>query len=236
METILSSILLVPLLVVYPLSMFLLPAPMAFKWMRSHGSEPMPDAMRSALLEDSRIWYFVPLSIVAFVLFLWTLYKPVLHEQLLGAVKEPLHHSVEGITVAVILMLLRFGYVMQPYFRVNRLQEHSFASGSLTLWLLTFIVAGAVEEVWRACCIFSVQAVGAGSIVSIGGTTLAFVFAHMSGIPGRMVGIREELLWEILFGVALGSLFLWLGNLVAPYVASLLFNVFNLFLIRTMRR
>src|SRR5690348_7422285 len=130
--------------------------------------------------------------------------------------KDPFRYSVKGIAAAAILILARFTYVMHPNFRTVRLKEHSFARGPLINWLLAFVVAGALEEVWRACCILSLQASELASIISVGGTSVAFVLAHMSGIPGRTVGIREELLWEFLFGIVLGTLFARLDNLVAP--------------------
>ncbi|HYL85218.1 MAG TPA: CPBP family intramembrane glutamic endopeptidase [Candidatus Angelobacter sp.] len=192
----------------------------------------MPDALRTTLIEDSRLWHFVQLLIVASILFLWTLYKPALPDRLLSTMKDPLRHSVEGIAAAAILILSRFAYIMLPNFRTGRLQEHSFAEGPLPIWLLTFVMAGAVEEVWRASCILSIQASEFGRVISVGGTSVAFVLAHMSGIPGRMLGIREELYWELLFGIALGTLFILTESLIAPYIAGLIFNIFNLCLIR----
>ncbi len=209
---------------------------MAIKWIRTHGKAPMPDAMQASLVEDSRLWYFAQLLIVATILFLWAIFKPSLLDQLLSAMTNPFRHSVEGIAAAAILILSRMAYIMQPNFRTSRLQEHSFAKGPLTIWLLTFVLAGVIEEVWRACCILSVQAGGLGNIISVGGTSLSFVLAHMSGIPGRTVGIWEELLWELLFGIALGTIFIQLNSLIAPYIAGLIFNIFNLCLIRWVGR
>jgi Type II CAAX prenyl endopeptidase Rce1-like len=234
-EMVLSSILLVPLVLVYPLSIFLVPAPTATKWIRTHGREPMPDAMWPTLIEESRAWYFVQLSIVASILFLWTLYKPILLDQLFSATKNPFRYAAEGIGAGLILIVCRFTYIMHPNFRTSRLQEHSFARGPFIIWLLTFIVAGAVEEVWRACCILPLRSSELGTIISVGGTSIGFLLAHMSGIPGRTVGIREELLWELLFGIALGALFVSLGSLIAPFFAGLLFNILNLCLIRYWR-
>jgi hypothetical protein len=229
---VLPSILLVPLVLAYPLSIFLVPAPMAIRWIRTHGKETMPDSLQATLLEDSRLWYFAQLLIVVSILSLWVLYKPFLLDQLFSAMKDPFHHLAEGIGAAAVLTLSRFVYIMLPNFRTSRLHEHSFAKGPLRIWLLTFLVAGAVEEIWRACCILSLRESGLGSTISIAVTSVAFVLAHMSGIPGRMVGIREELFWEFLFGITLGTLFVQLDSLIAPYIAGLIFNIFNLCLVR----
>lgn len=100
------------------------------------------------------------------------------------------------------------------------------------MWFLIFVAAGAVEEIWRACCILSLQASDFSSTTAVAATSIAFVFAHMSGVPGRIVGIREEALWELLFGLALGILFVEFGNLTTPYVAALEFNIGNFYLVR----
>jgi hypothetical protein len=192
----------------------------------------MPNAMRADLIEESRVWYFVPILIVASILSLWILCTPILRDAAVGALRDPTRSFMEGAAVAAVLVVSRFAYVMNPFYRISLLQEHSFASGPLNLWFLSFAVGGAVEEVWRACSILSLQAIEPGSILPIGITSTVFVLAHMSGIPGRTVGIREELFWELLVGIALGTLFLRLHNLIVPYIASLTFNILNLYFIR----
>lgn len=209
---------------------------MAIRWIRTHGKEPVPEAMRAKLAEDSRFWYFAQLLILVSILFLWVLFAPTLLNQLFAATKNVFRHSSEGFVAAAILILARLAYTMLPNFRKSRLQEHSFASGPLAIWLVTFFIGGAVEEVWRACCILSLRESALPNTISIGGTSVAFAFAHMSGMPGRTVGLREEVLWEFLFGIALGTLFTQLDSLIAPYVASLTFNIFNLWLIRQVAR
>lgn len=196
----------------------------------------MPEAVRAKLVEDSRLWYFVQLLILVSILFLWVLFAPTLLNQLFSATKNVFRHFSEGIAVAAILILARLAYIMLPNFRKSRIQEHSFASGPLAIWLVTFFIGGAVEEVWRACCILSLKESEVPSVISVGGTSVAFALAHMSGMPGRTVGLREEVLWEFLFGIALGTLFTQLDNLISPYVASLAFNIFNLWLIRRVAR
>jgi len=195
----------------------------------------MPDAMWAVLREDSRPWYFVQLSLVASILYFWTLLKPTLPGQLFLATREPLGHAAEGVVWAAILMLFRFAYVMQPNYRTSSLPEHPFARGPLTFWVLSFVIAGAVEEIWRACCILSLPSGWPGSVISVGGTSIAFVFAHLSGIPGWITGIREEILWELLFAITLGALFVQSGSLILPFLAGLLFNIFNFCLVRYIR-
>lgn len=215
----------------YPLAIFLLPQPSIFRWAREHGKQPLPQTELAAA-EENKIWYFFQILIVVCVLLLWARHDPALLGQLSLGTKNPVRYFAEGIVAGSILLLSRFAYVTHPRHRTSRLRDHPFARGPLGTWLLIFVAAGAVEEIWRACCILSLQANEFSSATAIAATSIAFVFAHMCGVPGRIVGIREEALWEFLFGLALGVLFVEFGNLTTPYVAALLFNIGNLYLVR----
>lgn len=224
-----SSVLLI---LAYPLSIFFLAEPTAYRWGLVNGLKPMPPSVRNAAEKNGRILFFLQLSIVVSILFLFTRHDSALLNQLTFATRNPLRYSMIGIAAGLILILCRLVYILSPAFRTDRLPEHSFARGPLMIWLLSFVAAGAVEEVWRACCILSMQWGRLGGIASVGATSLAFAFAHFAGIPGRTIGIREEILWEFIFGIALGTLFIQFGSLTAPFLAGLLFNTLNLCLIR----
>jgi Type II CAAX prenyl endopeptidase Rce1-like len=211
--------------------MLLLPQPSIFTWVRRHGKGALPQAELAAAAEN-RAWYFFQISIVVCVLCLWARYHPSLLAQLSLGTKNAVRCSTAGIVAGSLLLLARFAYVSHPRHRTSRLTEHPFTRGSVRTWFLIFVAVGALEEIWRASCILSLQVNDSSSTTAIAVTSIAFVFAHMSGVPGRIVGIQEEALWELLFGLALGILFIAFGNLITPYVAGLEFNIGNFYLMR----
>jgi len=93
-----------------------------------------------------------------------------------------------------------------------------------------------VEEVWRALSLIAMQDSGFSTIFAIAATSVSFVFANLSGIPSRIPGTAIEGLWEFMLGTVLAGLFLESKTVVVPYLAGLLFNTANLYLVRHVAR
>jgi hypothetical protein len=100
-------------------------------------------------------------------------------------------------------------------------------------WIFVFVIGGAIEEVWRAFSIQALQWIGWSPAVTVLVSSAAFVYANLSGIPGRIPGRPgTEVGWQFLLGCALASLFLVTGLVAIPFLVGLIFNCTNLFLIR----
>jgi len=116
------------------------------------------------------------------------------------------------------------------------LSKHPLYRGPVGTWALTFLVGGIVEEVWRALSLIAMQDSGFSTIFAIAATSVSFVFANLSGIPSRIPGTAIEGLWEFMLGTVLAGLFLESKTVVVPYLAGLLFNTANLYLVRHVAR
>jgi hypothetical protein len=97
-----------------------------------------------------------------------------------------------------------------------------FTRGPVTLWLTVFVIGGFVEEVWRALCITSFKNNDFSALSANLMTAGAFAIAHVSGLPARIApGI--PVFAEMLVGLMLGGLFLWSGNIIVPFTASIIY-------------
>jgi len=104
--------------------------------------------------------------------------------------------------------------------------------GSVSLWLLTFIVGGFVEEFWRALCISSFQQNAYSALLADLLAAIAFSIAHMSGLPPRIPGGLGIAAAEAVTGLLFGALFIWSGNLVSPCLASMMYYTSNFYWLR----
>jgi len=80
------------------------------------------------------------------------------------------------------------------------------------------------------------QNAGFGTMFSVAAVSAAFLFANLSGMPSRIPGAPIEALWQVLLGAVLAGLFLETKTVVAPYIAGLLFNTANIYLVRHLGR
>jgi membrane protease YdiL (CAAX protease family) len=107
-----------------------------------------------------------------------------------------------------------------------------YLRGPIVLWFVTFLVGGFAEEIWRAICISSFQTNDFSSASANLLTALTFSIAHISGLPSRVAPGVPSLVAETMIGLLLGGLFIWSGNLTAPYFASVTYFALNFFFSR----
>jgi membrane protease YdiL (CAAX protease family) len=115
--------------------------------------------------------------------------------------------------------------------RAAAAEKHDyFLRGSVALWLTVFLVGGFVEELWRALCItvFRQNGYSTASVVLL--TAFCFGFAHLSGRPSRVSPGGTSA--EMIIGLMLGAIFVWSGNIVAPYLASVIYFTYSFLLVR----
>ena len=61
---------------------------------------------------------------------------------------------------------------------------------------------------------------------------VAFSIAHVSGLPARVAPGISVVFAEMLVGLILGALFLWSGNIVVPFVSSIVYFISTFFIQR----
>jgi hypothetical protein len=212
--------------------MSVISTPAALRWVLKNRGRQIPVSLRWGFEESGRWFVLVKIGLVGLSLILWTnVYR--IQAVALGLPPNSWWRScVLGFLSAALLVILRTQF-RPSSLRSNSPRElHPMARGPLGAWMLILFAGGFVEEWWRALSLLAVQEAGFSAILGIIPTSAAFTYAHMSGIPARIPGRIEEILWELMVGVALASLFVATHTIVTPYVAGLAFNFANLLLIR----
>jgi membrane protease YdiL (CAAX protease family) len=106
----------------------------------------------------------------------------------------------------------------------------SYLEGPIVLWLGVFLAGGFAEEFWRAFAITSFVQSDHSAVSSDLVTALAFSFAHLSGLPPRI--LPGGFVAEAVVGLILGATFLWSGSVISPCLASILYYTVNLLILR----
>jgi RsiW-degrading membrane proteinase PrsW (M82 family) len=115
--------------------------------------------------------------------------------------------------------------------RAAEAEKHDyFLRGSVALWLGVFFLGGFVEELWRAVCIAVFQQNGYSATSVILLTAFCFGFAHLCGRPSRVSpgGVSAEMV----IGLMLGAIFVWSGNLIAAYIAGVIYFTYSFLRVR----
>jgi membrane protease YdiL (CAAX protease family) len=228
------------ILLLYPTVIFLIVQPRAFRLARARkpGVTGMV-ALRASLekeLDESGRWLLIGKLLLAAVLLLaWMKWYGFTPEQLgifsLSVRASFAMGSVAGALLVCGRMVFQGLVHLLPGVPPSH-PKHPQSKGPVPIWFLTFIVAAAFEEPWRAFCLLAFVEAGWSQITAVTVTSIAFVHAQRSGFPPRIPGPNFEEVWEFIVGVFLAVLFLRLGTVVVPFVASLAYNMANLAVIR----
>lgn len=111
-------------------------------------------------------------------------------------------------------------------------RDNYYLRGPFILWCLIFVVGGFAEEYWRAVCITGLQRNDFGPLSANLMTSMAFVLAHLSGLPSRIGAGGPNLGFEFIVGFAFGSLFIWSGNVTTSLIANVVYYVALCYLLR----
>jgi len=107
-----------------------------------------------------------------------------------------------------------------------------FLRGSVSVWLIIFLIGGLVEEFWRAICIRGLVRNGHGPFSANLLTAFAFSVAHQSGLPSRIAPGLGVAATEVVIALVFGALFIWSGNIIPPILASVIYYIFIFFSVR----
>lgn len=224
----------------YPIVIFFFPDwrlfRAAYRRAKAGRRGPFPPTLGAIAERRGRWFLLVKIVITGLLLLLWMRYYRFEYIDL-GLQKVGLWSALAtGMLGALFLVTGRIGF-QTIFTRVRSgLSEHPLYRGRVGTWALTFFVGGFVEEVWRALSLSALQNAGFGTMFSVAAVSVAFLFAKLSGTPSRIPGTLTEALWEVLLGAVLAGLFLKTKTVVAPYIAGLLFNTANIYLVRHLGR
>jgi hypothetical protein len=188
------------------------------------GEHARPAVQYQAAKEDrGRKLIFVKLSVCALLLAVWISF---FHFDLVGlGLRIRMLPRAIGIGFLASILLLggRYAFMRLLVGSGSKSGESYMVRGWMGTWILIFIFSGVVEEIWRGLSINALKLWGGNDVTVVILTSIAFLFAHLSGIPSRVRGTRGEGLWETLVGVGLAILFIASGTVIVPYVASVLY-------------
>jgi len=220
-------------LLIYPVVFFLIKDPAALRYARVHGFSPMPQSVQLPLEENGRLLYFVKFLVVALFLIAWANVHGVNLWAFLGHV-EPGQHVGRIALASTVILFSGHISVLYLFKRVRGLFfDQGLSRGHFLTWITIIFVGGVVEESWRALTLSASSEKGFNSLLVLLATSAAAAFCHLLGIPGRTLGLREEVFWDLAVGLALGALFVLYGTVLIPLSVNMLYNVFNLLLIRS---
>lgn len=220
------------ILIFYPLIISAVPAPAVFRWIRANGPGPIPPGIMETLEIGGRWFYLVRFGIMGAFLAAWM----KMYAIPMGAIGIPPKNWARSCELSAValafLVILRIVFQrLSPRTRLV-LTAHGLSRGPVATWLYILVVGGITEEVWRALCLVAMQGTWNSYMSGVLLSSIAFAYANVAGLPGRVSGYLEEVVWEIILGVVLAGLFLTSGTVFVPYVSGLGFNIFNLYFIR----
>lgn len=227
-------------LLMYPAVIFIVLQPASFRWVYKHRTEKLSlEFTRKALqaeFEKGGRWLLLGKLFLSAVLLCvwvkWTGFAPALLTTLSGSIPASIG---TGLLAGALLVCGKFLFRdlirRVPFVRPDP-SQHPQTRGSILVWVLILVLGAAFEEPWRALCLIAFREAGWSLVLGVILTSGAFVFAHVTGFPGRIPTINYEDSWEFLVGVFLAVLFLKYGNIVVPYVTSVVFSIANFVLLR----
>ncbi|MGP8156698.1 MAG: lysostaphin resistance A-like protein [Candidatus Acidiferrales bacterium] len=133
-----------------------------------------------------------------------------------------------GISAGLIrVVILTFSLALFPR-RPYSASADRVRRGSVRLWLTNFFAGALVEEFWIAFCLVTFR--GAGHSLALALTLTACVFGALH------FEHRPEMLRKAILGAISGSLFLWRGSLLPPFIFHFVGNLGYLYWFRLARR
>lgn len=231
------------MVVSYPFLIFIVPEPVAWRRGRKHASArqawqsvvrgDMPPSLRDLSERNGRRLLLAKFGMEAIFLYFWARSQSITLQDIGWGIDRSLRESLLGVIAAAFLISGRLVFEgLNPRVR-QLLSQHPLARGPAGFWVIVALVGGAAEEPWRAFSLLALQRVDLGTSSAILVTSLAFSFAHLAGIPARIPGRPSSwAIWEMALGAFLAWLFLTSNSLTAPLIASVIFHLANLYLIR----
>jgi membrane protease YdiL (CAAX protease family) len=203
------------------------------RWARNHRSFFLPPDLKRKSEESGRHFLLIRLALLVVVLrglagadFFWHTVPIATHSRVWLVL------VVSGIAGGV--AMLAFRRLLSSLSAVAASAENNeyFSRGPLIVWLAVFFLGAFVEEFWRALCIVAFRENDYGALSVNLLTAFAFSVAHLSGLPSRISPGAASAGAEMIMGLALGGLFIWSGNLLTPYLASVIYFTSSFFIVR----
>jgi Type II CAAX prenyl endopeptidase Rce1-like len=223
-------------ILLYPGLAFFTPEPLVMQWRERGGLEAMPADLRERSARNGQYILVAKLGALFLIFALWT---SRLVPEIIALPPAHPYGGLAGAAAAGLLMgvcraalepcLSRKAAASRAGPRYDGLfgdwlRRHPLLRGSPTLWIVVLAVSAPAEELWRAFCLRSLGALGRGATLSILVTSVAFAFAHLSGLPSRIRGTAGDIMVEVAVGAALGILFVACGSASMTCVANLCFG------------
>lgn len=110
--------------------------------------------------------------------------------------------------------------------------NHPLRAADWRLWIVIVILAAIAEELWRALSLESLKIVGLSTIFAVSATAFTYAMAQLGGVPGRLLGIWEEVVIALIVGATLAVLFILFHTIVANVFANLIVNFTRMYALK----
>jgi CAAX prenyl protease-like protein len=211
-------------------------APVTLRWARREKFKPMPPEVREVAERNGQLLYYLKYSLIIFILLLW-----------MKAISMPLlililpHRSWTNVLLAALIgttwLLICKAAWLRSYPRIKTgFLNHGSSRVSSGHWQTIFVLGGIAEETWRGFVICSFRPAPQGQLIAVLASSLAFVYGRASGLPSRMLGIREDALWEFFLGIILAMLYVYSGSIVTSCAVNIFVSFGEQYLLRRSTR
>jgi len=219
-------------LVSYPLIIILLSEGTIRRWVRRHRSFVVPLEIREEAERKGLPFLLVKYALLLAVLFVLARGHPWRLLEVLTQYRSYGEAIVIGLAGGCLLLLCKAAFIIGSSVVALLDRTHPTLKGAASLWVAVFIIGGFVEELWQGLCISGLQQSGSSAISAAVITAVPFAIARLGGTPSRIEGSTATVGAEAVFGFVLGMIFLWSGNIVALWIASVVYNAADFWWLR----
>jgi CAAX prenyl protease-like protein len=210
-------------ILVFPILTILVPEPTGARWAAQHNAFYLPPDIKARSEKNGRyLWVIKYLFLFLFVR--WMALHYSLMSQSLGSRFNRVFLSLTwGILGGVFLFLFRAAYrVVVPGMRPIE-RQYPLLAGSAGLWLVSFVLGGLSEELWRGFCIAATYETQRDMTHAIIWISISFAVGRLGGLPGRIHGEVADVISEVITGAFLACLFIFSRSVISTIVASVIY-------------
>ena len=202
------------------------------RWIREHRSFILPAELREQAERNGLRFIFVKYTLLLVVLFLLAHEHPWRLVEVGPQQQSWARAALLGLAGGCLLLLCKTAFVIGSPVVALLDRTHPTLKGAASLWVAVFIGGGFAEALWLALCVNGLQQSGSSPISAAVITAASFAIARVAGTPSRIQGSVATVGAEVVLGFVLGMIFVWAGNVMTLWIASVVYNAVDFWWLR----
>jgi membrane protease YdiL (CAAX protease family) len=217
------------------LAIFLL-EPTGARWGAKHKSFALPPEVRQRSERNGRFLWLVRYVILILVCIFFARRYPIAPSMVMPATRPFTFTLLAGVSGGMLLLACRSGMRFAFAGLASNENQYDLLKGPAIFWLITFILGGFAEELWRASSILALIETDHTVNFAIVVSSIAFGLGRLGGIPSRIHGETVDTVAEVLTGIILGGLYVWSRSVLAASLASIIYYTSLFYFLRRHRQ